>query len=309
MRTNIIIHVLPTEIDWFEKTADSLLRNSNYLIKEESKDIIIDATLNLSPDLYNYSEFRIPISYFIDRWNLIEKKLNQVFTSRLSIESRNAILGINDKRRDSIRKYAAIVDNFIYLDNDVTFPDTSLYYLINYAKLVRSQGLKYYIITPEITKYWDSSWDAITNTLYLDYPYNFRDTFNTAVLYNTSPFKEVELVENNGNVKFGGGWMNLLSAKLLQFTDIPDSLGSYGEDDTYVMIATDIMKQIGIPARQYILKNLVVAEEGKFRAKVYDQYLPKLRDNQEVRQQANQNLPIELQNFKQKCYDHILHTK
>lgn len=309
MKIVIIIHVLPSEIDWFEKISDSLLRNSNYLSAEEGRDIIIDATLNLSPALFDFSKFQIPKEYFIDRWKLIEQKLEQAYTSHLNIEEADMILGINDKRRNSIRKYAQATDTFIYLDNDVTFPDTTLYYLLSSARLLLQNGSEHFIITPEITKYWDASWDIITNSNYLHYPYNFRDSFNTSTLYSTAGLEEVELVENNRNVKFGGGWMNLFSAKLLEFTDIPDSLGSYGEDDTYVMIATDIMRQAGIRAQQYILKNLIVAEEGKFRAKVYDAYLPKLRDNQEVRQQANQNLPAELQNFKQKCYDYVLHTK
>jgi hypothetical protein len=309
MKTTIIIHVLPSEIDWFEKISDSLLRNSTYLSIEESKNVFIDATLNLSPILFNFNKFKIPKDYFLDRWKLIEQKLGQVYTSLFNIEDGDIILGINDKRRNSIRKYSQYTDTFIYLDNDVTFPDTALYYLLNSAKELIQNGLKYFIITPEITKYWDVSWDIITNDHYIHHPYNFRDSFNTSTLYNTSKLGEIELIENIYNVKFGGGWMNLFSSKLLEFTDIPDSLGSYGEDDTYVMIAADIMKQMGLKVKQYLVKNLVVTEEGKFRTKIYDNYLPKIKDNQEVRQQANINLPIELENFKNKCYDYILYTK
>jgi len=309
MKTNIIIHVLPGEIDWFERIVESLLRNASYLPEVESKNVIIDATLNLSKELYDTSLFQIPASYFTDRWELLSRKLDQAYITNLTIETGSATLGINDKRRNSIRKYASEVDNFIYLDNDVTFPDTALYYLLSYAKLLKDSNLQYFIITPEITKFWDDSWDIITNNRYRHLPYNFRDTYNTAQLYNTTQCEDINLFENTSNTKLGGGWLNLFSSKLLSFVDIPDSLGPYGEDDTYVMIAADIMRSFGIEAKQYIVQNLIVSEEGKFRQKVYDKYLPSIRNNQEVRQQANINLPTELQKFKQKCHDYVLHTK
>ena len=69
MKANIIIHVMPTEIDWFEKTSDSLLRNASYLNEAESKNITIDVTLNLSKELYEYSNFKIPVEFFEMKFN------------------------------------------------------------------------------------------------------------------------------------------------------------------------------------------------------------------------------------------------
>lgn len=300
---------MPTEIDWFEKISESLLRNASYLIDNESKNITIDVTLNLSKDLYEYSDFKIPVEFFEMRFNFIEEKLKQSFSTNFNIERGGAIKGINDKRRDSIRKYADLNDIFIYIDNDMIFPDLTLAYLLSSAQSLLNDKMEYFIITPEITKFWDNSWDIITNKNYLSYPFNHRDTFNTFNLYNTINTEDIYLDENKFRCKLGGGWLNLFSSKLLKFTDIPDSLGSYGEDDTYVMLACDIMNLFHIKVKQYIVRNLIVSEEGKFRKKIYDVFVPKIKDNQEVRQQANTNLPIELEKFNKKCHDYILHTK
>lgn len=309
MKTNIIIHVMPTEIDWFEKISESLLRNSTYLTDTESKNITIDVTLNLSKDLYEYSEFKIPVEFFEMRFNFIEEKLKQSFSTNFNIERNGTIKGINDKRRDSIRKYADLNDIFIYIDNDMIFPDLTLAYLLSSAQSLLNNEVEYFIITPEITKFWDNSWDIITNKNYLSYPFNHRDTFNTFNLYNTINTEDIYLEENIFKCKLGGGWLNVFSSKLLKFTDIPDSLGSYGEDDTYVMLASDIMNSFHLNVKQYIVRNLIVSEEGKFRKKIYDVFVPKIKDNQEVRQQANANLLLELEKFNKKCYDYILHTK
>lgn len=309
MKTNIIIHVMPNEIDWFEKISDSLLRNSIYLNDEESKNVTLDVTLNLSKDLYDYSQFKIPTDFFELKFNFIKDKLNQSFSTNFNIERDGLIHGINDKRRDSIRKFADLYDIFIYIDNDMVFPDHTLSYLLNSAQLLLKNKEEYFIITPEITKFWDNSWDIITNKTYIPLPYNYRDSFNTFCLYNTVDIESIYLEKNKTKCKFGGGWLNAFSSKLLKFTDIPDSLGSYGEDDTYVMFASDIMNSFNLQVNQYIIRNLIVSEEGKFRTKIYDNFLPKIKNNQEVRHQANINLPIELEKFNKKCYDYVLHTK
>jgi len=69
------------------------------------------------------------------------------------------------------------------------------------------------------------------------------------------------------------------------------------------------MNSFNLSVSQYIIRNLVVSEEGNFREKVYDLYIPKVANNQDVRKIASTNLPSELKKFKNKCHDYILHTK
>ena len=68
MKTQIVIHLLPTEIDDFEWQIKQLKLASLYLNKD---DIInIDVTLNLN--LVNWNESKFEKQYFIDKFNNIK---------------------------------------------------------------------------------------------------------------------------------------------------------------------------------------------------------------------------------------------
>jgi L-lactate dehydrogenase complex protein LldF len=97
--------------------------------------------------------------------------------------------------------------------------------------------------------------------------------------------------------KFGGGWFNLISSKLLKFIDLPDSLGSYGVDDTYVMICCNLMKQKNYNIQQYVLKGNTVAENYKYRWNPYQNFLYSINIQNEFRSQAEGKLSIEVKNF------------
>lgn len=283
MITQIIVHLLPHEIDWFEWQAKQLKIGSCYI---EDK-IIVDVTLNLN--LINWNNSQLPKQYFINKFNQI-KQLFDWCETIFEIDENNKCLGIDDKRRNSIRKYNP--DNFIYLDCDVIFKPETLALLINSAKTVNDD---YYIISPQIPKLWDSTWDTIVNKVYLNEQYGFEKIMDPYSILNTD-YGDIFLSSIN-TFKFGGGWFNLLSAKLLKLTDIPDSFGPYGVDDTYVMICCDMMKQKGYQVQQYILEGIVVAENIKYRWNSYQDYLYLINKQDEFRKQAENNLNIELQKF------------
>ena len=73
----------------------------------------------------------------------------------------------------------------------------------------------------------------------------------------TKSFEEFDL-KRVPNFKFGGGWFNLLSTKLLQLTDMPDSFGPYGVDDLYVMLCCNILLNKGYKIQQYVIENKLV---------------------------------------------------
>ena len=98
MITQIIIHLLPHEIDWFEWQAKQLKIGSVYI---EDK-VVIDVTLNLN--LTNWDESHIPKQYFIDKFNQIKQYFDWCETL-FEINQDNTCLGIDDKRRNSIRKW------------------------------------------------------------------------------------------------------------------------------------------------------------------------------------------------------------
>jgi hypothetical protein len=283
MVTQVIIHLLPHEIDWFEWQSKQLKAGSYYI---EDK-VIIDVTLNLN--LVNWDHSQLPKQFFIDKFNQIKPYFDWCETI-FEIDENNICLGIDDKRRNSIRKYNP--DNFIYLDCDIIFKPETLALLINSAKTIDDD---YYIISPQTLKLWDFTWDVLVNNVYSNIQYGFEKIIDPYSILNTD-YGEISLFPIDV-FKFGGGWFNLISTKLLKLTDIPDSFGPYGIDDTYVMYCCDIMKQKQLNPQQYIINNLVVAENYKYRNNPYSQYLDIINKKDEYRIQAESNFQIELNNF------------
>ena len=161
MVTQVIIHLMPYEIDWFEWQAKQLKIGSCYI---EDK-VIIDVTLNLN--LVNWDNSQISKQYFIDKFNQINQYFDWCETI-FEINDNNTCLGIDDKRRTSIRNYTP--DNFIYLDCDLIFKPETLALLINGAKQIKDD---YYIISPQTPKLWDWTWDVLVNNTYLNEQYGF----------------------------------------------------------------------------------------------------------------------------------------
>ena len=287
MTTQIVIHLLPQEIDWFEWQIKQLKQGSYYLEKEDK--VILDVTLNLN--LIDWSRSQLPKQFFIDKFNQIEK-LCDWCEIQFIVDEENKCLGCNDKRRESIRTTNA--DDILYLDSDLLFKPELLSYMIESAKLVEQE---YYIISPQTVRMWDETWDVITNQQYLHSPANM-ETYHA-----NDPFEIIIHEHSDINLKpinqfkFGGGWFNLLSTKLLKLTDIPDSFGPYGIDDLHVMICCDIMKQKEYNVQQYVLENSIVIENFKYRWNPYKDFLYLTNQQSDFRKQAESNLKPELTKF------------
>jgi hypothetical protein len=285
MTTQIVIHLLPHEIDWFEWQSKQF-KLGNYYIQDK---VIIDVTLNLN--LVDWSKSQLPKQFFIDKFNQI-KLLWDWAETQFIIDEENKCLGCDDKRREAIRSTTA--DNILYLDSDLLFKPELLNYIIESAKLINQD---YYIISPQTVRMWDNSWDVITNNQYLNTSANMETYYaNDPFKIIANNFEDLNLIPIN-QFKFGGGWFNLLSTKLLKLTDIPDSFGPYGIDDLYVMICCDIMKNKGYSIQQYVLENAVVIENFKYRWNPYKEYLHLINKQAEFRKQAENNLNSEIQNF------------
>lgn len=290
MTTRIVVHLLPHEIDWFEWQMKQIKIGSNYL--ESDDNIIIDVTLNLN--LIDWNKSELSKRFFIEKFYLIENLLyDKNITCDFIIDEEYKCLGCDDKRRESIRKTSS--DNIIYLDCDLIFRPELLKIMLDAAKEVHKQS-EYYIISPQITKLWDNSWDSLVNEKYVknvaSQEYTRKDPFKLA----NDDYGDVSVKPIEG-FKFGGGWFNLISTNLLKLTDIPDSFGPYGVDDTYVMMCCNVMKHKNYKIQQYVLENMVVAENILFRADPYKPFLSLINKQDEFRKQAEGNLMPEFQTF------------
>jgi len=287
MKTQIVVHLLPQEIDWFEWQSKQFKQGSYYL--DDDDEIIIDVTLNLN--LVNWQESSMPKQFFIDKFNQL-KQFWDWAEVKFEVDQEGKCRGCDDKRRDSIRTTTA--DNILYLDCDLIFRPETLKYMLNASRSVDSE---YYILTPQVVRLWDDTWDVIVNDRYLMKPfgqgYKEEDPF-AAVL---STVDEVG-IRRVPFFKFGGGWFNLLSTKLLKLVDVPDSFGPYGVDDTFVMMCSSEMTKKGYKVLQYVVTELIVAENIKYRCNPYINFLSLINKQDEFRKIAEDNLPREVQNFR-----------
>jgi hypothetical protein len=286
MTTQIVIHLLPQEIDWFEWQIKQLKQGSYYL--EEDDNVIMDVTLNLN--LIDWEQSKLSKQLFIDKFNQLEKICDWCETQFI-IDEENKCLGCDDKRREAIRTTTS--DNILYLDSDLIFKPELLKYMMDSAKVIPNE---YYLISPQIMKLWDDSWDCLVHQDYvgLQPSQEYKNADPYLVISNQS--QEISIKPIN-QFKFGGGWFNLLSTKLLKLTDMPDSFGPYGVDDTYVMLCCGVMKQKEYDVQQYVLEGMIVAENIKYRWNPYNSLLSLINKQDEFRKQAESNLGPEMKFF------------
>lgn len=302
----IVIHCLPREIDQLERICNSL-RESYYFC--EDINIILDVTLNLNSPFTNWENSKISKDFFINKFFTIGELHKDIFKIKFEEDESRNCLGINDKRRNSINDNVE-ADYIMYMDLDVFFPNTSFYML---SQLFNNINEEYIIVSPELVKLWDDSWNGLTNKYYQNKPFNY--------FKNIDPYKSNKItfdnlsrgelgIRENSPIKFGGGWFNVFSKSLLKFINIPESLGPYGVDDTFVMMAANIMKEKGYEVKQYILEGIVCIENyscSLYKFNPYEGFIDdiSLKDTgkefkHNQKQQAHQNFQKELINFQNK---------
>ena len=158
MLTQIVIHLMPYELDHFEWQSKQFKLGSSFLSKDYK--ILIDATLNFN--LVNWDESKLSKEFFIDKFNQI-KELWDWAETKFDIDENNICRGCDDKRRNSIR--SSLADNILYLDSDIIFKPELLKYMLDAASAVPNE---YYIISPQVYKLWDDSWDSLVNDKFIN---------------------------------------------------------------------------------------------------------------------------------------------
>lgn len=245
MNYRIVQYIQPWEIDSFERQVNQLIKSS-YSI-EHPKNIILDVTMNL--DIVDWNLSKLPRKYFVNKFDALKRRANVHFTVEFDMDSQ--IRGAADKRRSIQYKQQ---DFIIWLDSDIFFPTSLLPYMIMATTNIEAND---YIVTPQLIRYWDSSWDVLTNEKYLTEPFNHRDYFDSFSLDNECVNNETT-ININQRIKFGGGWFNLFTDSIFKKIPLPLELGPYGHDDTYVTYCASVLQ---IP--QYILTGQIVTEVGK----------------------------------------------
>jgi hypothetical protein len=255
---------LPYEIDELENTLNQLRRASYYL--SDNNEWELDVSLGLSDTLVNWDTSRIPKEYFADRFVNLAKSID--WCKGNFYVSSDDINGCVSQRRYSLNKHTD-ADYFIWLDTDIIFDERTLSYLETSMDVAKNIT-PYSIITPEIVRVWDNTWDCIVNEQFLNKPLDYQKTNDP---YEDNGIKGEISIESVNNLnspqsrfKFAGGWMTCLSGELVRKIGVPEGLGHYGYEDTFIMIVSELLTRSNtINIQQLKIKNLVVCENYKYR--------------------------------------------
>jgi len=285
---NILIHILPQEIDQLEQTLIQLKKNSKYVIDEE---FLVEVVLNYN--LTNWSQSKLDKNFFTNKLLKLETLTKSWAKTNFWISENNEVVGCTDSHRLAEKTYTP--DAFLWLDVDIVFSDTFLYHMVESYKLIKDIE-KYFIITPETTRVWDYTWDVITNKDALVEEASHKNYFNRDPYLTTGLMGEVSLRKID-TFKFASGWATLLSNDLIKKVIIPNEMGSYYMDDTFIMACCEYGKQKGFNASQYVLTNEVIIENNKFRYNHYEDYLNNINRKNEFMKIAQDNFPSSVNNF------------
>jgi len=292
MKGVITIFALPQELEDLALTLYNLKRNSIYL--DTSVKYKVEITMCLSDELTNWSKSKLPKDYIKERTEeLVTKFLDWCEWSLMWGEE--DILGCVSQRRYSLQNNND-ADFFIWLDCDFIFKDTTLSYMTSAYQTIKESNINMFVLTPQFVKQWDNTWDVIVNKSFLNHPIDYELVAD--VYKDTLPdIGEIE-IKSISSFKFAGGWFTLISKDLLSKTSIPESLGHYGLEDTYVIECCNILRQKGKDVFQFILENHIIGESYTHRPnETIKKYISSISKKNEFTRIAHENFPIEINKF------------
>jgi hypothetical protein len=242
---------MPWEIDYALLTFTQLKKSSYYLNPDDK--VYIDVALNLSNYSINWSESKLPKEYFINKFNSLVKLLDWTEV-KTTIYEGNSLWGHLNLEKLRIEPH---IDYYIAICPDMWFHEHLLYYLIESAKQVKD---KYFIITPEIHKLWDSTWDELVNDKYQNVSYSDWNKSDIFEIQDTMNTLDEPYLKQTNNFKWAG-WFDLYSKDFVEeLIPVPEEWEGYGPLDFYSMLCSDIAKKRGVNINEYVLKNQIIFE-------------------------------------------------
>ena len=275
--------VMPHELDDLERVLIDLNKASKHIDGDNYEFYI---SFSVSDYLFDWENSKVDKQFFIDRFNSLKSLTD--WAGKSTYQIRDEIIGALQTKR-----YAHLeckdATHFIWLDTDICFDERILFYMENAIDVI--DNVDKYFITPEIVKYWDTTWDCLVNSNYLDKPLDYCKTNNPFVDCGEVGDVGLETVFNNvpgqPRTKFGAGWFTLLSKPLLDRIPLPESMGAYGPDDTFLMWGIEKLNQSGANIHQFKLKNYIVCENYIYRNRThYDSIIKRIDRKEEFKKQS-----------------------
>jgi hypothetical protein len=287
----ITTFIMPNEIDDLERILGDLNKASKHI---DGNNYELYLALSVDDYLVDWENSKLDKQFFVDRFNAL-KPLTQ-WAGKATFNVRDDIMGCT-----SLRRIAHIectnATHFIWLDTDIVFDEKILFYMENAIDVI--DNVDKYVISPECVKIWDTTWDCLVNKNFLNKEVGYCKINNPFL--DSGEVGEVSLetvlnnVSNQPRMKFGGGWFNCLSKALLDRVPLPESMGHYGPDDTFIMWASEKLNLNGEQLYQFKLKNYIVCENYIYRDRThYDKLVKRIDRKEEFRNQANKSFSIEI---------------
>jgi len=281
--------VMPHELDDLERVLVDLNKASKFV---DGNNYEFYISFSVSDYLFDWENSKVDKQFFIDRFNSLKPLTDWAGKATYQIAFQT-------------KRYAHMeckdATHFIWLDTDICFDDKILYYLeASIDRLKETDPIvDKYFITPEIVKYWDATWDCLVNINYMNKPLDYCKTNNPFAESGEVGDVELETVFNDvpgqPKTKFGAGWFTLLSKPLLDRIPLPESMGAYGPDDTFLMWGIEKLNQSGANIYQFKLKNYIVCENYIYRnRKHYDSIINRIDRKEEFKKKAFDNFQSEL---------------
>ena len=246
-RTLICIHIMPSEIEMFERQIELFKRAFLYL--DDRDDVTLKATLNLNPELTDWESSELKNGHFASRFAILFndiKNVNQIILD-------TSCWGTTQQKRESIK---LDYDQFIFCDTDILFHEHMLRYQLDVS--YQMDGM--YIVSPSLAKFWDTSWDVLCHSDYMDKHVGYS-TEREAIENTTVQKVESITIKRVPVIKFGCGMHTLYSKSFWELVGIPESFGGYGPEDTYAMSAAEIAIKLGYDIIQVYMDGIYITED------------------------------------------------
>ena len=242
---------MPWEVDHGLIIAHKLKEIIYYINPEDT--IYVNTTLNLSSHIINWEESKLPKEFFIEKYNIINKLLGNRFIVTSHVYDGDKLYGCLDCQRESKQTN---IDYYMSICPDVDFPPTLIYYMLESAKKIKN---KYFFITPQIAKCWDSSWDVMVNKNFINVPYDKYTLQNSHEINHVMQQEQEHVKLMPIDIFKFSGWCDLYSKEFHEkIVPILPEWNGYGPWDMYSMYVCNICKQHNLDIKQYILENQVI---------------------------------------------------
>jgi hypothetical protein len=209
----IVIFILPTELNELRNTIKRLRESTKYLT--ESQPHRLNVIMGTSSEIVDWSQSEWSrqrcIEEFEDISNLVDWTESK-FT--VSTEVNGCVTARKYKAFDTPAKW------YLWLDVDIIFSEEALYTTYTSIDLIQESFTKF-VLTPSTVRLWDDTWDCIVAPRFLDKPLGYERKNNPYEDVKSTDAETFILSEvrnrSHGQpyMKFAGGWFTVISHDLL----------------------------------------------------------------------------------------------